>query len=408
MDKLSSSKSFTLIELLVVIGILAILTAAVVVVLNPAEYLKQARDTTRMNDLGQINQALTVLESQGITSFGTANTVYVSIPDNASSTCGSLGLPTLPGYSYHCVTSANLQKIDSTGWIPVDFTQSTALAFSNLPLDPVNTTSTGNYYTYTPGGSWELDTILESSKYRLNAILSKTNLPGVYAKGSNLTLSPIYNNSGLMGYWGFNEGSGTTAHDSSGNGDDGTLSSPAPAWTSGKVGSGALSFNGTSNYVEVPSSSVLSPSAQLTLSAWMKWDGVRDGVEDWTTIIAKGSFGSGEYSVIFNRAPGFTYNQTRFYINGGNTVTWENFGGFDTGWHLLTFTYDGTNTKIYYDAGLVASGSYSSVITASANSLEIGRESTGDYRFGGLIDDVRVYNRALSVAEIQAIYNATK
>ena len=91
-----SLTGFTLVELLVVIGILAVLTAAVILIINPVEYLRQARDVTRMSDLDSINKALSVLETQGITSFGTANTVYISIADNASSTCGSLGLSALP------------------------------------------------------------------------------------------------------------------------------------------------------------------------------------------------------------------------------------------------------------------------------------------------------------------------
>jgi len=189
MGKLFSSKSFTLIELLVVIGILAVLTATVILIINPMEYLRQTRDVTRMNDLGQINQALTVLESQGVTYFGTANTVYVSIPDNASSTCGSLGLPTLPpSYSYHCVTASNLQNINGTGWISVDFTQSPALAFSNLPIDPTNTTSTSLYYTYIPGGSWKLFAIVESNKYKPVAQNDGGTVSDAYEKGSNLTL----------------------------------------------------------------------------------------------------------------------------------------------------------------------------------------------------------------------------
>ena len=123
---LRSNTSFTLIELLVVIGILAILTAAVIIILNPAEYLKQTRDVTRMNDLTSINQALSVLESQGITNFGLANTVYVSIPDTTS-TCANLGLPTLPSnYSYHCVSTPPFKApMEQVGFL---------LTLPNLPL----------------------------------------------------------------------------------------------------------------------------------------------------------------------------------------------------------------------------------------------------------------------------------
>jgi len=98
--------------------------------------------------------------------MGSANTVYVSLP-SANSNCSDLGLPSLPaGWSYHCSNSTNLQKTDSTGWIPINFTQ---ISFGNvlqsLPVDPINTTSTGNYYIYVTGGSYQLATLFESEKY---------------------------------------------------------------------------------------------------------------------------------------------------------------------------------------------------------------------------------------------------
>ena len=118
--------SFTLVELLIVIGILAILTAAVVLVLNPAELLRQSRDSTRISDMASLSDALKLLQTQseGIFTSSVASTVYVSLPDT-SSTCGSLGLPSLPtGYTYHCVPSASSTLINGQGWLPIDFTSS--------------------------------------------------------------------------------------------------------------------------------------------------------------------------------------------------------------------------------------------------------------------------------------------
>lgn len=126
--------SFTLVELLVVIGILAILTAAVVIVLNPAELLKQSRDSKRITDMAAVDNALKILLTQTPeVSLGNASTVYVSLGDS-SSTCGSYALPTLPsGWQYRCATSANLIKTDGSGWIPVNF----ANGASQLPALPV-------------------------------------------------------------------------------------------------------------------------------------------------------------------------------------------------------------------------------------------------------------------------------
>ncbi|MFA5099050.1 MAG: type II secretion system protein, partial [Candidatus Paceibacterota bacterium] len=86
--------SFTLIELVIVIAVLAILSAVVVITINPAEQMRSARDSSRMSDLQTINSAIGLYMADGGTSIGSTNTVYVSIPDS-SATCANLGLPTL-------------------------------------------------------------------------------------------------------------------------------------------------------------------------------------------------------------------------------------------------------------------------------------------------------------------------
>ena len=196
----ASTAGFTLIELLVVIAIVAILSVVVILVLNPAELLKQARDSNRLQDLANINTALNLFQTDtgGNLSMGTASTTYISIPDpvatsTAGDQCQGLGLPSLPtGWSYHCAASSTYRLVNGTGWVPVDFTQiSFKSPLAILPVDPVNTTSSGRYYTYTPGGSWELTAFTESQKYaKLEADDGGIDL-AMYEIGSNLTLSPF-------------------------------------------------------------------------------------------------------------------------------------------------------------------------------------------------------------------------
>lgn len=141
---------FTLLELLIVIGIISILTTVSVVVLNPVEFLEQSRDSKRMVDLKSIDRALIMLKiDQPGAFFGTSSIVYVSIPD-ISSTCANLGLPSLSsGWSYACAPTSTFRKVDGTGWIPVNFTNIfSGSPLSVLPVDQVNTTSAGQYYTY--------------------------------------------------------------------------------------------------------------------------------------------------------------------------------------------------------------------------------------------------------------------
>ena len=186
------SNAFTLIELVIVIAILAILAAVIVIVINPAEYMKSARDSTRMSDLQVVHKSIGFYQADGGTTMGSANTVYVSISDS-SSTCANLGLPTLPtGWSYACVTEINLRKTDGTGWIPVPFSNiSFGNTISSLPTDPTNTTSTGNYYSYVTGGSWKLKAQFESSKNLSMAVKDGGPSVNSYELGSDLALGPI-------------------------------------------------------------------------------------------------------------------------------------------------------------------------------------------------------------------------
>jgi len=165
------NRSFTLIELLVVVALIAVLSVAVIISLNPQELIKQSRDSTRLSDLQNLNKSLALFEADtGGTGFmGSSSVIYVSIPDTTS-TCANLGFPTPPsGYSYRCVTQENLKKTDGSGWIPVNFNQiSFGKTLTKLPIDPINQTSTGNYYTYVAGGSWKLTTRFESQNIPSN------------------------------------------------------------------------------------------------------------------------------------------------------------------------------------------------------------------------------------------------
>ena len=132
-----STRGFTLIELLLVVAILAILSTAVVIAINPAELLKQARDAIRLSDLGAVNKTLSISQVSAIP-LGSSTIVYVSIPD-ISATCANLGLPALPtGWSYQCAPSSSYLNANGTGWIPVNFNLIPGgSSLGALPIDPV-------------------------------------------------------------------------------------------------------------------------------------------------------------------------------------------------------------------------------------------------------------------------------
>jgi len=399
--RISPRSAFTLIELLIVIAIVSILAIVVLLALNPAQLLKQSRDANRLSELSTLNQAISLHQTDQGGFLGAASTTYVSIPDTTS-TCANLGLPAQSsGWVYACVTTTTLRKTDGTGWIPINFQAATFGApLGTLPIDSVNTTSTGNYYTYTTDGSqWVLTAVPESLKqrlqYQINPIIQ--NSPGVYAVGSNLAMPSIFNPAGLVGYWNFEVATGTAVADLSGNGNNGTWSgSSVSRYTTGKVGNYAGQFNGSNDVITVPDNgTILDPSA-ITMSAW-----VFPTINQAAEVIAK----NGNSGYRYRRDAAKTVT---FYDRGGTNA----FGSVSTipsnTWSMVTVTGDSSGLRIYLNGTLNSSGAAAYSPGDNSASLYIGAYAPGSEGFAGSIDDTRVYNRALSAGEIGALYNATR
>ena len=163
---MKKTKGFTLIELLVVLAIVAILSVVVILTLNPAELLKQARDSNRVSDLATMKSAISLYLADVVTpSIGTATLCYVSVSTGvtSSSKCGAF---TGAAATQTTSSAANNRKVDATGWLPVNFASiSTGAPIGNLPVDPSNTASLYYAYGATSTLTFEIDTVLESTKY---------------------------------------------------------------------------------------------------------------------------------------------------------------------------------------------------------------------------------------------------
>ena len=198
---------------------------------------------------------------------------------------------------------------------------------------------------------------------------------------------------GLVGRWTFDEGGGTNTVDVTGRGNDGVLvGAPLPAWSSG-VSSNALRFDGVQNEVRVADDPGLTPTNALTLAAWVKTatNMTSEVITKWSTNALAGSY-------ILGLTNGFVSLEL---VLGGNyfqLVGW-NSSLTDTNWHHIAGSYDGTNMTVYLDAAVTATGG-----AATNAALDV---VTDPLRFGlldGVLDDARLYDRALSANEIVAIY----
>jgi prepilin-type N-terminal cleavage/methylation domain-containing protein len=175
-------KGFTLIELLVVIALIAVLAVAVILALNPAELLKQGRDSTRVSDLANINSALSLyFVDVSSPTQGTSTNCYVHASSSAS--CGSrfTGSPTT-------VTSTS-QAVNGTGWIPVNLTAiSSGSPLPRYPIDPTNNAT--YFYAYRPSttvGYYEINAALESSKYNSQMTSDGGNNANAYEVGTDIS-----------------------------------------------------------------------------------------------------------------------------------------------------------------------------------------------------------------------------
>jgi len=428
-------RAFTLIELLVVIAIIAILAVVVVLTLNPAQLLAQSRDANRVSDMATLSSALGLYQTDtgGIGTMGTSTYVYASLADT-SSTCGSWGLPALPTtttYTYNCTVSTSSRLTNSNGWVPVNFsTISAGAPLGALPLDPTNTSSTRLFYAYTSsGGQYELAAGMESTKYKLGGssdVISNDGgiLANTYEKGTKLGLLSLdYGDPSLVGYWPFNEGAGNVSGTSptadwSGNGNTGIWAGVASGtsgyYSPGKIGSWAGTFDGTSTYVSLPSDVVSVAqirSAGVTYSAWIKMatSSISQEIVGQKPGAGYSDFCSGGILVDGNNKinmVAYDDNIAYKYAVGSTTLQVGN-------WYFVAGVYNALNKTIQAYLSGQAEGSPVNITTfcrlLSNASNSIGKQNfSSPENFSGLIDDVRIYKRALSAAEIQAMYNAGK
>jgi hypothetical protein len=206
----------------------------------------------------------------------------------------------------------------------------------------------------------------------------------------------------IVGEWRLDEGAGTTAADTSGNANNGTLEPPGsePTWIAG-ICDDALRFDGRDDRVRVPDDPTLEP-AVITAEAWVRRSGSPGAYSYILSKYATIWDGSRSSYAFYSGGSGGLY----FYIGSASPayVLSPNAGAgvWDGGWHHITGTYDGAAVRLYVDGAEVGAGTPTgAVIGYPGGDLFIGSyRATAGYRFSGDIDEVRIHDVALTADEV--------
>jgi hypothetical protein len=203
---------------------------------------------------------------------------------------------------------------------------------------------------------------------------------------------------GLVAAYGFNETTGTIASDATGNNRTGTVN--GAVWNAAGRFGGALSFDGVNDIVTVADANALDLTTGMTLSAWVR----PVTLSGWRTALLK------------EATNGLTY-ALYAHDNVPQPAAYANIGGVERSaagtaalalntWSHLAATYDGTTLRLFVNGTQVSSQTMAGSITASTGALRIGGNTVWGEYFAGLIDEVRIYNRALTASELTTDMNA--
>jgi hypothetical protein len=301
-------------------------------------------------------------------------------------------------------TLTSTTAINDGNWHQVVATRNTTTGAMQIYIDGVLNTSVtgptgtrgaaskfrvGSIQTGISGGFLN-GTIDEVQVY--NYVLSATDIATNYSHTKPL----LPQASGLVAYWKLDETSGPSL-DSSGNGISGIWQN-GPTFTTDKpsaitfTDAGSLSFNGSNQCVNMGNpSSLPSGNAPRTLCGWAKATNTTGG------YLFFASFGTNSYG----EAMFLGMNGTTLYAGGGQGADLTSPGFWDGNWHFIALTYDGTTAKLYADGVLKTSAPESWNLVHSG--CFIGCQADSTQFWPGSVDDVRIYNRALSATEVSQL-----
>jgi len=378
------------------------------------------RDATR-HSVGCYEYDASIPENEYLLTINTIGSGYVNKnPNKTSYTSGEVvSLQAIPGDGYVFDSwSGNLTGSTNPASITMNTHKYVTANFS--PAAPVNE----YLLTINTNGSGYVNKTPDKTSYTSGEVVSLQAIPGngyVFDSWSgdlsgssnpasitttanksvtaNFSAAPAPDNQ-LVAHWKFDEAAGTNAQDSSESSNNATIIN-APVWTTGKINS-ALQFDGLNDYVNCSDAANLNFSSALTITAWIKI--ANPSQSRYMRIVSKKN--------IWNAPTGYEleynpYKNTLTALAGGNNYAQAANVNLDSTWHHVAAVIDGTTAKLYVDGQNKTTDPTLGTLLSNTYALQIGRQSASADYFNGSIDDVRIYNYALTGSDILQIYNET-
>ena len=282
------------------------------------------------------------------------------------------------------VASPGHNQIDLS-WTPVSGASNYKVKRSTQSGGPYSSVGSPTAASYTDV------TALNGTNYYY--VVTAVNGVGESTNSAQFAITPV----AMVGHWKFNESSGTTAADSAGT-NPGTVTNTS--WAVGKLNNAVSLVGAGDSFVRLPTG-VVSALTNFTIATWV----YVDANLNWARLF---DFGSSTTSYMF-LAP----------VSGGNTVRYAiNTGGGEqqlngpplsaAAWHHLAVTLSGTTGKLFVDGVAVNTNVSMTLKPSSLGSTTqnyIGKSQFADPMLNGLVDDFRIYNRALTNSEITALFS---
>ncbi|MFA4871486.1 MAG: LamG-like jellyroll fold domain-containing protein [Patescibacteria group bacterium] len=243
---------------------------------------------------------------------------------------------------------------------------------------------------------------VKSSSIRVtNPALSADNIKVYKCVGDGVCVKK-----GLIGYWNFDDGD---AKDSSGAGNDGIKKNGVVISPYAEKGMVAI-FDGVDDYIEIPNTNTSPLTDKITVSAWIYFNDSSFTTQQWVVNQGRDYYGSGWGILLYNGALRFSVNTNN--ADDGREITIASPVS-SRRWYYVTAVYDSINgAKLYIDGVEKANASAKGKIVYKYNEKitfgVMAFYSPTYFKFSGMLDDVRIYNRVLSDTEIKELAGSTQ